>query len=42
MYRLREQLQRHSVALISLVVTISSLAYNSWRNDDLNVLDSLD
>lgn len=31
--RFREQLQRNSVALISLVVAISSLAYNTWRNE---------
>ena len=31
--RLREQLQRNAVALISLVVAISSLAYNTWRNE---------
>lgn len=28
-----DQLKRHSVALISLVVAISSLAYNTWRNE---------
>ena len=28
-----EQIKRHSVALISLAVAISSLAYNSWRNE---------
>lgn len=28
-----EQVRRHSVALISLAVAISSLAYNSWRNE---------
>ena len=28
-----EQFKRHSVALISLAVAISSLAYNSWRNE---------
>lgn len=31
--RFREQLQRNSVALISLAVAISSLAYNTWRNE---------
>ncbi|MEL7538789.1 MAG: hypothetical protein AAFZ58_06450 [Pseudomonadota bacterium] len=33
MKRLFEQLRRHSVALISLAVAISSLAYNTWRNE---------
>lgn len=28
-----EQLRRNTVALISLVVAISSLAYNTWRNE---------
>ena len=28
-----EQIRRHSVALISLAVAISSFAYNSWRNE---------
>lgn len=28
-----DQLRRHSVALISLVVALSSLAYNTWRNE---------
>ena len=31
--RLRDQLQRNSVALISLVIAISSLGYNTWRNE---------
>ena len=31
--RFREQLQRNSVALISLVVAITSLGYNTWRNE---------
>jgi hypothetical protein len=30
---IREQLRNNSVALISLVVAISSLAYNTWRNE---------
>jgi len=29
----RLQLRQHSVALISLVVALSSLAYNTWRNE---------
>ena len=33
MSQIREQLRRHSVALISLVVALSSLGYNSWRNE---------
>jgi len=31
--RLRDQLQRNAVALISLVIAISSLGYNTWRNE---------
>jgi len=31
--RLKEQLQRNTVALISLVVAITSLGYNTWRNE---------
>lgn len=30
---IREQVQRNAVALISLVVAISSLGYNTWRNE---------
>lgn len=30
---MRSQLKRHSVALISLVVAIASLGYNTWRNE---------
>lgn len=30
---IKEQLRRHSVALISLVVALSSLGYNTWRNE---------
>lgn len=30
---LRSQFRRHSVALISLVVAIVSLGYNTWRNE---------
>lgn len=30
---IREQLKRHSVAFISLFIAISSLAYNTWRNE---------
>lgn len=33
MPRFREQLQRHSVAIISLFVAVCSLAYNTWRNE---------
>ena len=33
MNKLREQVGRHSVALISLAVALSSLAYNTWRNE---------
>lgn len=31
--RLRDQLQRNAVALISLAIAISSLGYNTWRNE---------
>ena len=30
---IREQMRRHSVALISLVVALTSLGYNTWRNE---------
>jgi hypothetical protein len=30
---LKGQLRRHSVALVSLFVAFSSLAYNTWRNE---------
>lgn len=30
---IRQQLARHSVALISLIIAVSSLAYNTWRNE---------
>jgi hypothetical protein len=30
---IRSQIGRHSVALISLLVALSSLAYNTWRNE---------
>ena len=29
---IREQLRRNAVALISLVIAITSLGYNTWRN----------
>ena len=31
--RFRDQLQRNAVALISLVIAITSLGYNTWRNE---------
>lgn len=31
--RISDQLRRHSVALISLFVALSGLAYNTWRNE---------
>ena len=31
--RLRDQLQRNAVALISLAIATSSLGYNTWRNE---------
>lgn len=33
MRSVREQLRNNTVALISLAVAISSLAYNTWRNE---------
>ena len=33
MTSIKEQLRRHSVALISLAVALSSLTYNTWRNE---------
>src|SRR5260370_36806909 len=33
MTSLRQQLRDNAVALISLVVALSSLAYNTWRNE---------
>ncbi len=30
---LSDQLRQHSVAIISLVVALSSLGYNTWRNE---------
>lgn len=30
---IRQQLRRNAVALISLVIAISSLGYNTWRNE---------
>jgi len=33
MTTLRQQLRNNSVALISLVVALTSLAYNTWRNE---------
>lgn len=32
-HSLRAQFKRHSVALVSLLVALSSLAYNTWRNE---------
>lgn len=32
-HRIRDQLKRNTVALISLVVAITSLGYNTWRNE---------
>lgn len=31
--RIRDQLQRNAVALISLVIAMTSLGYNTWRNE---------
>ena len=33
MPNLREQLRNNAVALVSLVVALGSLAYNTWRNE---------
>lgn len=30
---LRRQLRQHSVALVSLAIALTSLAYNTWRNE---------
>ncbi len=32
-YSIPEQLRRNAVAIISLLVALSSLAYNTWRNE---------
>lgn len=37
----REQVQRNLVALISLAVAISSLAYNSWHNERAEINHNL-
>ena len=31
--KIRKQLQHHLVALISLFIAVSSLSYNTWRNE---------
>ena len=31
--RIREQIRRNAVALISLVIALTSLGYNTWRNE---------
>lgn len=33
MKKIASQMRTHSVALISLVVAVSSLSYNTWRNE---------
>ena len=33
MVSFKDQLRRHSVALISLAVALTSLGYNTWRNE---------
>lgn len=33
MNTIKNQVSRHSVALISLMIALSSLAYNTWRNE---------
>ena len=33
MPRLREQLRNNAVALLSLAIALSSLSYNTWRNE---------
>lgn len=33
MTTIRQQIRNHSVALISIVIAITSLAYNTWRNE---------
>ena len=32
-YRISEQLRRNTVAIISLIVALSSLSYNTYRNE---------
>jgi len=32
-YTFRQQVQRNSVALISVLIAVSSLSYNTWRNE---------
>ena len=34
---IRDQLRRNAVAIISLVVALSSLGYNTWRNEQTEV-----
>ena len=31
--KLSEQLSRHSVAVVSLLVALTALGYNTWRNE---------
>lgn len=31
--RIRDQLQRNAVAIVSLAIAITSLGYNTWRNE---------
>lgn len=31
--QIKQQLKTHSVALVSLLIALSSLAYNTWRNE---------
>lgn len=33
MHKFREQLRRNTVALISVVIAVGSLSYNTWRNE---------
>ena len=33
MNNFRQQLRQHSVALLSLVIALTGLAYNTWRNE---------
>ncbi|MEZ5497908.1 MAG: hypothetical protein R3E77_00625 [Steroidobacteraceae bacterium] len=33
MARLKDAIQRHAVALVSLVVALTALGYNTWRNE---------
>lgn len=41
MISIREQLCRNTVALISLVIAVGSLGYNTWRNETTEAQQSV-